>query len=252
MQPDLIATAQRELADAQQVLAALQERVREGDTDITPDQLAAQRELIGFAELRVEAAHRKHAAETTADRERRAQAAAQAGRDLLAADDTQPIIDAVRAAADALRHLVKVAADRNAAIGDAAQDLVAINAELKNATADDHSWPIDQFGVRAMTSPASVIVLGEGSTRAVYPGRLAAAALHLALTGDKPEQEHARKFMSGLPNQVIARIGEDIPGLADALRLTPEEWEAATPEQRRELTAQERRPVDTSPAPADQ
>jgi hypothetical protein len=54
-----IAAAKQEATEAEQLLAALEERVREGDAKVKPAQLAEQRELSRFAALRVEAAHRK-------------------------------------------------------------------------------------------------------------------------------------------------------------------------------------------------
>jgi hypothetical protein len=53
-----IAAAKKEAAEAEDLLAALEERVRDGDAKVKPAQLAEQRELARFAALRVEAAHR--------------------------------------------------------------------------------------------------------------------------------------------------------------------------------------------------
>ncbi|MGW7196000.1 hypothetical protein [Streptomyces chryseus] len=262
MLPETVTTAEHELTEARALLDALTERVRDGDPDITPDQLAAQRELIGFAELRVTAAQRKHAAGVAADREQRGQAIGQAARELLDADDTQPILDAVQAAVDALRHLARVAGDRNDSIASVAKDVVAMNEELRgeaeaenrrlaeaaaksrtgSVLPDVPSWPVDRFGVRAQTWPASVTVLHQGRTQHVHSGELAAAALHMALLGDAGQQERARVALAGQPNLTIGRVTQQVPGLADALRYTLEEWQAATPEERRDVFAQGRQP----------
>ncbi|MFI5805790.1 hypothetical protein [Streptomyces sp. NPDC051561] len=57
--------AEQEATEAEQLLTALEERVREGDDEITPDQLSNARELGRFAKLRADAARRK-AERTTA------------------------------------------------------------------------------------------------------------------------------------------------------------------------------------------
>jgi len=56
---DPVATARQEAADAESLVAALEERVRTGDDDVTPEQIASARELGRFAKLRIEAANRK-------------------------------------------------------------------------------------------------------------------------------------------------------------------------------------------------
>lgn len=54
-----VAAAEQEAAEAEQLAAALEERVREGDDSVTPDQIASARELGRFARLRTEATRRK-------------------------------------------------------------------------------------------------------------------------------------------------------------------------------------------------
>ncbi|MFI1422744.1 hypothetical protein ACH4VX_33200 [Streptomyces sp. NPDC020731] len=54
-----VAQAETEAREADALLDALEERVRDGDDKVTPQQLAEQRELSGFAKLRAEAARRK-------------------------------------------------------------------------------------------------------------------------------------------------------------------------------------------------
>ncbi|MEV5124301.1 hypothetical protein AB0K49_16150 [Streptomyces decoyicus] len=64
--------AEQEAAEAEQLLAALEERVRDGDEKVTAPQLAEARELGRFATLRAEAARRKaeRAAARAAEQER--------------------------------------------------------------------------------------------------------------------------------------------------------------------------------------
>ncbi len=51
--------AAAEAAEAEQLVATLEERVLDGDDDVQPEQIEAQRSLSRFAGLRAEAAHRK-------------------------------------------------------------------------------------------------------------------------------------------------------------------------------------------------
>ncbi|MGI5182232.1 hypothetical protein ACQEVZ_38660 [Dactylosporangium sp. CA-152071] len=53
-----VAKAEREAAEAAQLVDALEERVRDGDQDVTPAHIAAQRDLAHFAQLRAEATRR--------------------------------------------------------------------------------------------------------------------------------------------------------------------------------------------------
>ncbi|HSX68660.1 hypothetical protein [Nocardioides sp.] len=54
--------AQNEAEEAEALLEALEERVREGDESVSPDEIATAERLGRFARLRVEAARRKAAA----------------------------------------------------------------------------------------------------------------------------------------------------------------------------------------------
>ncbi|MFK0296707.1 hypothetical protein ACIQU6_40405 [Streptomyces sp. NPDC090442] len=67
-----IKQAEQEVAEAEQLLAALEERVRDGDEQVTAQQLTDARELGTFAKLRAEAARRKaeRAAAKAAETER--------------------------------------------------------------------------------------------------------------------------------------------------------------------------------------
>lgn len=54
-----VAAAEQEASEAEQLLDALEEAVRDGNPEVTPQQLTEQRELGRFARLRAEAARRK-------------------------------------------------------------------------------------------------------------------------------------------------------------------------------------------------
>lgn len=123
-----IEQAEQEATEAEQLLAALEERVREGDEQVTADQLAGARELGRFAKLRAEAARRKadRAAADTAERQRtdllaRAAAMTAPGGPL----DADSLAATYAAARDAIRTFVTASEGYNDAIGDAARLLAA-------------------------------------------------------------------------------------------------------------------------------
>lgn len=57
--PPRVDEAEEEAREAGALAEALEERVRDGDDTVSPDQVAKARELAGFARLRVEAARRR-------------------------------------------------------------------------------------------------------------------------------------------------------------------------------------------------
>ncbi|MER6252906.1 hypothetical protein ABT224_16250 [Streptomyces sp. NPDC001584] len=232
-------TARTEAEQARDLVADLAERVREGDEDVTGEQILAQRQLAELAGLRVEAAERKLAAAVGADRDARAKAIGAAARKLISTDDTQPVIDAVRDAVAALEHLLAVTATRTARIHEVAEQAVRINDELKSVaraaveaegqaelaqgrgvpvrTTAEQAWPSSAYGFRAQTFPANVTVMGEGTAGAVRPGRMAAAVLALALDGDRSLAAEAREVFNAPLAAVIERLKTEVPGLDEAL-----------------------------------
>ncbi|MFF4448931.1 hypothetical protein [Streptomyces sp. NPDC001502] len=232
-------TARTEAEQAAEVVEALAERVREGDEDVTGEQILAQRQLAELAGLRVEAAERKLAAAVGADRDARAKAIGAAARKLISTDDTQPVIDAVRDAVAALENLLAVTATRTARIHEVAEQAVRINDELKSVaraaveaegqaelaqgrgvpvrTTAEQAWPSGAYGFRAQTFPAHVAVMGEGTATAVRPGRMAATILALALNGDRSLIAEAREVFNAPLAAVIERLKTEVPGLDEAL-----------------------------------
>ncbi|MFF9215504.1 hypothetical protein [Streptomyces viridosporus] len=233
-------TAQSELDDARAVLAALEEQVRDGG-DVTPQQLADQRELIAFAELRVEAAERAEKKAAAEALDARARAAGEHARTLVAEDATEPLIDAAKAVMDAVRDLMQVAGERNATIRQVAAEGARVNEEL--GSGPGRPWPTDKYGYRASTNPGSVRVRGEGHATVVPGGRILGVALAAALVGQPDARRSVLDYVGGIPAMVAKVATTDLPGLADALRLSPEEWEAIDPRFRYEASAQGRRPV---------
>ncbi|MGW6979957.1 hypothetical protein ACWGE1_10990 [Streptomyces sp. NPDC054932] len=211
-------TARAEAEQARDLVADLAERVREGDEDVTGEQILAQRQLAELAGLRVEAAERKLTQAEDADRDARAKAIAAAARDLIDTDNTQPVLDAVQAAVAALAHLVTVTTDRTARIQTVAAEAVGMNEELKLTDPAAGPWPSTRYGFRAQTYPAYVAVLDEGNAAALRPGRMVAAALALALVDDRAVVEEARHVLNAPFAAVIERLKAEVPGLAEALQ----------------------------------
>lgn len=233
-------SARTEAEQARDLVADLAERVREGDEDVTGEQILAQRQLAELAGLRVEAAERKLAAAEAADRDARAKAIGAAARKLISTDDTQTVIDAVRDAVAALEHLLAVTATRTARIHEVAEQAVHINDELKSVaraavaaegqaelaqgrgvpvrTTAEQAWPSGAYGFRAQTFPAHVTVMGEGTAAAIRPGRMAATILALALSDDRSLIAEAREVFNAPLTAVIERLKAEVPGLDEALR----------------------------------
>ncbi|MER6484105.1 hypothetical protein ABT264_11255 [Streptomyces virginiae] len=223
-------TARTEAAEAHDTVEALAERVRDGDDRVTPEELAGQRSLAELAGLRVEAAERKLATAIEADRHARCTQAAQAARDLLRADDTAPVVEAVTAIRAGLAQLVEAVNARNARIEAVGGNLDALNAELAQAAGTlgmRGSWPLfDQYQVRgdrnhiAARDPKA----GGRSATALSAIDLACAAVATVLYSDPNTMRYGDRLR--IPSSLVRQLGEDVPGLADAWRATPEEWAA--------------------------
>ncbi|MGY3202667.1 hypothetical protein [Streptomyces sp. TE5632] len=122
--PPEVVHAEAEAREADDLLAALEERVRDGDDKVTPQQLTEQRELGRFARLRAEAARRKA--------ERTAAAAKEKRRQTLTADalalaeeraDRAPVVDAYERARAALVDVLTMADAHDQAVTEAARML---------------------------------------------------------------------------------------------------------------------------------
>ncbi|URN12497.1 hypothetical protein LUW77_14960 [Streptomyces radiopugnans] len=109
--PDDVTAAEQEAAEAEQLLTALEERVRDGDDTVTADQLASTRELGRFARLRAEAARRK--AERAAEAARLDAVAALADEIRAADTDRTALAEAVDRLTTALRDVVTLAEEHN-------------------------------------------------------------------------------------------------------------------------------------------
>lgn len=174
--------AQQEVREAEQLLTALEERVRAGDPGVKPRELRDAREVVDFARLRVEAAERRAEKQRTQARHALYE---QLGADARALDlgDDAAITDAFTEALSALHRLWQVAGRRSTVLRD-----VAGRAASVVTLADQHGERdvLRAAGVHngngaSMNGPASIAVIDEhGQGRwltDVLPHHLVSAAL---------------------------------------------------------------------------
>ncbi|GHA19696.1 hypothetical protein ACFOOM_10075 [Streptomyces echinoruber] len=133
--------AEQEAAKAEQLLAALEERVRDGDEQVTAQQLADARELGRFAKLRAEAARRKaeRAAAQAAERER--QHTTERALALLAEHSPRTLATKYAAARDALAAFIVASDAFDAAVTEAAALLRSAGAPQCAGSPEDMQGP---------------------------------------------------------------------------------------------------------------
>lgn len=211
-------TARTEATEAAALIETLAERVRDGDTDVTAEQMAGQRQLAELAQLRVTAAERKLTAAQSADLDARARAVADRIAALVDEDSTAPILDAARTVMTAVQALVSVSEERHATIRDVAVDGVHMNEELGRSSNDP--WPSrDRYGFMTQSSPQPhVVAVGEGSATAIPAGRVLGLVLRAALDG--PSVRQATEML-GLSGEGLQHHTAAISGLAEALTADP-------------------------------
>lgn len=240
-----ITLAQQEAADAQQLLDALTERVRNGDTDVTPQELIAQRGLADFANLRLTAAQRRHTRALADERDALGEATRKAAQQFLDEQGDGTITDATMRAVAAVADLTRVISAHNARVAGLGTVIADLDHELVTAGVAEGAWASrDKYGVWG--DRTRVVVHGQGAVFALSAGHMTAAAVAVGLGSDPEgyaEQARHREAFGGLLNQHVQNVAEVVPGLADALRLTPEQWAAAGTRERHEASEQGRRPV---------
>ncbi|MFF3897919.1 hypothetical protein ACFYY3_33160 [Streptomyces sp. NPDC001812] len=122
--PPEVAQADAEAREADELLATLEERVRDGDDKITPQQLTEQRELGRFARLRAEAARRKaDRAAADAENKRRQKLTNDALALVEQQGDRAPVADAYERARAAIADLLAAADAHDQAVTEAARML---------------------------------------------------------------------------------------------------------------------------------
>ncbi|MCY0952095.1 hypothetical protein [Streptomyces sp. H27-S2] len=211
-------TAAAELAEARALLDTMTERVREGDPDVTPEQLATQRELIAFAELRVEAAQRKETRVRAEERVTLAGAAREAAEQLLTGPGTDELTAATRDAVDALARLAGLVNERNERIAEIGSTLVQLDTDLKAAGETTGAWGTRKFGVWGNRD--GVTVDGIGRAEALPMGRLSVAVTVAGLGEDNPgraAQEQHMKSFNGLRHTTVQHLIDTFPALRDAV-----------------------------------
>ncbi|WP_405677289.1 hypothetical protein OG292_22440 [Streptomyces sp. NBC_01511] len=247
MPHDIVTTAQHEAAEARATLDSLTERVKAGDPNVTPSQLATQRELIAFAELRVEAAERKEAQYREDERAALGAAAKTAATELITGPGMDTIAEATKAAADAIAALAALAYERNDAIAEIGTTLARLDNDLATATdapQNEGPWASRKYGVWGNRN--RVVVDSVGRAPALEVGKLTVLAVIAGLgstdQGQRAQTQHREAF-HGLRNLVVHGLLEQYPQFAEEFRATPEEFAAASVRGRYDLAEQGRRPV---------
>ncbi|MEU0832307.1 hypothetical protein [Streptomyces sp. NPDC005969] len=205
---DALAAAEAEKTEAEELAAALTEKVRAGDESVQPADLSAARELADFAELRVAAARRKLSAAEDADRHARAEAVAAEARALVEQEDTDDIAAKMRAAVDALADLCATTAARRERIGHIAAKVRQVAADLDRAGLDSaHELP-KRYGI-AVSYDDSVSVYKPKMLGAcpVSPALALAAAVGLAVP-DNGKQAEIAEQMTYLSARVEAMLNQ--------------------------------------------
>lgn len=177
-----IEQAEQEAAEAEQFLDALEEAVRDGNPEVTPQQLTEQRELGRFARLRAEAARRKveRAAADAAEQER-ARTVARAVRLVENIADPTKVAAAYDNARTAIAALLDAVNTHDDAVSEAAQLLRKAGAPaMTRAAPPAGDW---EYAPASRTAPtvehqAAVLSIETGSyCAAVGTGPTLAALL---------------------------------------------------------------------------
>ncbi|KPC91905.1 hypothetical protein [Streptomyces albus] len=217
--------AEHEATEAEQLLAALEERVRDGDEKVTAQQLADARELGRFAKLRAEAARRKadRAAAKAAEQER-TRLTAQA----VALVDQQADPATVAAAYDTARQAVADLLAAATGHDDALREAAALLRQAGAPPITEHH-PVQRDGMTfqeprrmpaSRTAPRvhhgngeAALALDDDRTRqAIGPGALLAVLVAEATAGD------AGRMPPGEPHLAAAPIREHAARHRDRVR----------------------------------
>jgi hypothetical protein len=238
-----IRTAHDEKEKAEQAAAALEERVLNGDQDVTAAQLAEAHQAVRFAELRITAAERKHAEAQQAALHETARHIAERAVSVAANDDAGDLTDAMREAVAAIGRLCTIAQQRHETITGLGGELITITDQFGG----DFRVMRERFGV---AGDREQVVVYEPRTvvRTVQPAVLLAAAVRLGTNS------HALAYGTGAalesPDQRVKQTFAAVPVLADAWRYSPEEYARLTPEQRIDALNTDRQPSGAAPATA--
>lgn len=235
-------TARREAAEAATLAEQLADRVRDGDTDITAEQLGTQNQLAHLASLRIEAAERKLKAALAVDLDARARVLATHIGDLIDDDSTEEIVVAAKDTVAAITRLLGLSDNRDAAIRELADQAVLINDELGRGPGNP--WPSRTgYGFMGQNAAGQMVSLdGKGRAEAIRAGQVLGAILVVALTGRAVDREHARMVLDGT-HEGVAHVLGAVPGLTDALRYDRATWEGLPQKARYAASQQGRAPL---------
>lgn len=202
--------AEREANLAKELLDTLEGRVREGDPDVTPAQLAESRELARFAELRIEAAQQRAAAARKDAFDERGRALREQAERMAGAGDAE-LAALFADAVAALARLVRVAGERR----DVVREFGRAVAALASDAGTDWRAARERWGVQA--DHDTVIVSGEVPVRvrSVTPVDVASAVVEIAL--DRYDRNEV------LAVQRTGAVVERLPAVVDKLSMSPRE-----------------------------
>ncbi|MFC1434272.1 hypothetical protein ACEZDB_26895 [Streptacidiphilus sp. N1-3] len=218
-----ILEAQAQKREAEQLAAALEERVRSGHADITPEQLASARESARFAELRITAAERRLAAAIEADLHARAAAQAARAREI-AAEDTVELVAAFDTATQAIHDLVRIAGERCERIREVWFALRDVEEEMAAA-----GMPGMAKARHGVASNVGVLHL-EGEPHPITATRPAVLIAAAAYAGAGLDGGHG--YLAELHSELAAgqanvrRALAELPELVPHWQLTRVQWDA--------------------------
>ncbi|WP_406321916.1 hypothetical protein [Streptomyces sp. NBC_01637] len=223
-----LATAEAEKTEAEELAAALADKVRAGDDTVTPKDLTAARELAEFAELRITAAHRKLGAAEEADRTARAEEVAKDVRRLVEQDDAE-FAAKLRNAVDANFELHAAAVDRRDRIADMGMRAAyVVDEHVRHGGTVEEA--VQRYGVNGSRTDVFSYRPTRLGVHATEPGNVLAAALALALP-DHHAEAAVRECLTNLPTRVATVFGE-IPAAREAFTVGADQLATMTVEER--------------------
>ncbi|MFE0727061.1 hypothetical protein ACFW2X_02200 [Streptomyces antibioticus] len=195
--PPEVAQAEAEAHEADELLAALEERVRDGDDKVTPQQLAEQRELSGFAKLRAEAQDK-----------RRAELVDQAAALADGAGNPAPVAAAYDKATAAIAELVAAVGQHDQAVTEAGRLLREAGCgPLVEYTQVDHGEYVTSEPHHAQASrtaprvdpAAPAFSFGQGSRHTIGAGPLLSVLLDQVTAGDAAPMPQGQPHLTAAP-----------------------------------------------------
>ncbi|MFF0243962.1 hypothetical protein ACWEU6_05165 [Streptosporangium sandarakinum] len=180
-----VRAAEQEAAEAEQLVQALEQRVIDGDEDVTPDQIASARELGRFAQLRTEATRRKAA---KAKEAARLAAIAELADDVRAHDvDQEAIVAAVDEVDQALRKLIDLTGAHNERV--AAWRVRCAELEVPASPCPDGGLSCPRYG--------GGVEVGGKQVNPIPAGSLVSAVVH-RVGGAYPQIRHQGRQLDSL------------------------------------------------------